>query len=178
MEAREWAAIHNNPPPPQWKPAERPGFSRERELRSRRGHLAPLAQKSKDGKKKAAPGANKNAQPPYLDSPFDINDRGVAHIVTDQVRKLRPLLEEALQKRELPPVAVQTVCSGTDAPAIALGLASKDLKPELAFKVDHMMSCENEPFKQAYIAVSVSIFLSPPIAFDRLSLFTSLRGLP
>ena len=71
----------------------------------------------------------------YLDSPFDINDRGVAHIVTDQVRKLRPLLEEALQKRELPPVAVQTVCSGTDAPAIALGLASKDLQPELAFKV-------------------------------------------
>ena len=80
VELREWAAIHNNPPPPQWKPAERPGFSRERELRSRRGHLAPLAQKSKDGKKKAAPGANKNAQPPYLDSPFDINDRGVAHM--------------------------------------------------------------------------------------------------
>ena len=100
----------------------------------------------------------------------------------EQGRRLRPLLEQALAKTAaggLPPIHLQTVCSGTDAPALALRLVSDSLSDVgVKMKVRHALSCENEPFKQAYIAVSVSIFLSPPIAFDRLSLFTSLRGLP
>ena len=53
----------------------------------------------------------------------------------------------------LPPVHLQTVCSGTDAPAIALSIASKALAAEgVHLQVRHEMSCEKEPFKQAYIA--------------------------
>jgi hypothetical protein len=149
-EAKEWAAIQAAPPPPQWKvPAEAPGFSKVRELRSRRGHLSQWHA--------GTASKRSNFQPPFLDSPFDINDRGVAHIVTGQARKLRGLLEEALRTGELPPIALQTLCSGTDAPAIALSLVRKELQPALserglALSVEHTMSCENEPFKQAYIA--------------------------
>jgi site-specific DNA-cytosine methylase len=101
--------------------------------------------------------SNNNTQPPYLDTPFDVTDRGVAHIVTDQARKMEPLLLEALQAKELRPVELQTLCSGTDAPAIALSLVCKELAPRLgaagaSLEVHHSMSCESEPFKQAYIA--------------------------
>ena len=150
-EHEEWLAIQANPPAPAWKtPAERPGFSRERELRSRRGHLVQAS--------------NRNHQAAYFDDPFDINDRGVAHIVKSQARKMQPLLQDALARRQLPPVALYTVCSGTDAPAIALELARKELAPELAaasleFGVDHVMSCESEPFKQAYIARNFNVVI-------------------
>ena len=145
-EAKEWAAIQAAPPPPQWKvPAEAPGLSKVRELRSRRGHLAQWHA--------GTASKRSNFQPPFLDSPFDINDRGVAHNVTAQARKLRGLLEEALRAGELPPIALQTLCSGTDAPAIALDLVCKELSERgLTMSVEHTMSCENEPFKQAYIA--------------------------
>ena len=108
-EAEEWRAICANPPTwRRWKrPAEKPGFSRVRELRSKRGHLCDKSAKQHSE--------------PDLDSPFDINDRGVSHIVTDQARKMSKLLADALGNSELPPVALQTLCSGTDAPAIALG---------------------------------------------------------
>ena len=49
----------------------------------------------------------------------------------------------------LPPIAMQTLCSGTDAPAIALRLVRKELQPALAesgleLSIAHTMSCENE----------------------------------
>ena len=161
-------------------PAEKPGYSAEREKKSHRGVRQ------------------------FLDTPFDITDRGVVHIVKEQARRLQPLLEEALQKKTpaaggLPPVHLQTVCSysltclltsagclpcvcttnllltylpcslltcslsylltnsqvcsGTDAPALALQIVSNELADKgVSLRVDHALSCENEPFKQAYIA--------------------------
>ena len=51
------------------------------------------------------------------------------------------------------PVHLQTVCSGTDAPALALQIVSKELQEQgLSLQVHHALSCEKEPFKQAYIA--------------------------
>ena len=156
-EAKEWLAIQENPPPPMLKtPPERPGYSWQRELRSRRGHLPSFSKPDKNGKSKKI--HNQNYQPPYLDSPFDVTDRGVAHIVTDQAKRLTPLLLTALKKKQLPKIELQTLCSGTDAPAIALSLVCKELRPSLqakagaALDVTHSMSCESEPFKQAYIA--------------------------
>jgi hypothetical protein len=43
-EATELAALQADPPPSQWETLAE-GFGRERELRSRRGHLAPLEKK-------------------------------------------------------------------------------------------------------------------------------------
>ena len=153
-EKDEWEVIQRDPPKPELKmPQEEPGYSWGRELRSKRGHLTAYDSK---GNPKSS---HQYSQSPYLDSPFDVTDRGVAHIVTDQAKKMESLLLEALQTKQLPPVQLQTLCSGTDAPAIALSLACKELAPRLAaasgcgaLKVEHTMSCESEPFKQAYIA--------------------------
>jgi len=63
------------------------------------------------------------------------------------------------------PIRLQTACSGTDAPSIALGLIKESLdrmcaengssngveNPGHLFEYSHEMSCEIEPFKQAYI---------------------------
>ena len=155
-EAREWEAIQKDPPPRQLKtPQEAPGYSWERELRSKRGHLTAYDPRGTGAKR-----SNNNAQPPYLDTPFDVTDRGVAHIVTDQARKLEPFLVDALAAKQLRPVELQTVCSGTDAPAIALDLVCKELALRQrtaasdgeTLQVTHRMSCESEPFKQAYIS--------------------------
>ena len=64
--------------------------------------------------------------PAFLDTPFDITDRGVTHIIKEQARRLKPLLEAGIKKKTvkaggLPPIHLQTVCSGTDAPALAPG---------------------------------------------------------
>lgn len=53
---------------------------------------------------------------------------------------------------------VATVCSGTDAPLIALGLlddAFVTMGQGQKFVVDHVFSCEIEPFKQGFIRRNV-----------------------
>jgi hypothetical protein len=52
------------------------------------------------------------------------------------------------------PIRLQTACSGTDAPSIALALVQETLDkltPNHTFAFEHVMSCEIEPFKQAYL---------------------------
>lgn len=96
-------------------------------------------------------------------------------IIETQVRKVGELLKLAAQRQsddgntdmgELSfPIRLQTACSGTDAPSIALGIIKESLdkmtKSEdddsngktkrSLFQYTHEMSCEIEPFKQAYI---------------------------
>ena len=94
----------------------------------------------------------------------------VERIVSDQVRKVGGLLQNVQfqthrkykDESELSyPIRLQTACSGTDAPSIAFGLIKESLsrlcseskdKNDHLFDYEHMMSCEIEPFKQAYIA--------------------------
>ena len=46
-----------------------------------------------------------------------------------------------------------TACSGTDAPVVAMRVVEEMLKrKDLEFGFDHVMSCELEPYKQAFIA--------------------------
>lgn len=101
----------------------------------------------------------------------------VESIIGAQVRKVGGLLEKVMnmedKDRELGemvfPIRLQTACSGTDAPSIALGLVQESLDKMFVKKDDkknsegrklnschgftysHEMSCEIEPFKQAYI---------------------------
>jgi len=92
----------------------------------------------------------------------------VEGIITEQVRKVGGLLKTVVErnesgqreKGELPiPIRLQTACSGTDAPSIALSIIRESLdhlyrekaEESHGFSFSHVMSCEIEPFKQAYI---------------------------
>ena len=115
------------------------------------------------------PAAGSYVDPVGVDPTHGIVER----IVSDQVRKVGALLQKVeLQKNrestsdgincELSyPIRLQTACSGTDAPSIALGLIKESLSKLCSknegdmshnFDYEHKMSCEIEPFKQAYIA--------------------------
>lgn len=86
----------------------------------------------------------------------------VEDIIMEQVRKVGNLLQMVTDQNKtkgIPgelgyPIKLMTACSGTDAPSIALGLVQECYaKAQSSHKFDysHEMSCEIEPFKQAYI---------------------------
>lgn len=58
---------------------------------------------------------------------------------------------------------VATMCSGTESPLLALQLICEAMKDilDVNLEVDHVFSCEIEPFKQAYIERN----FHPPILF-------------
>ncbi|KAJ3409272.1 hypothetical protein HDV05_004536 [Chytridiales sp. JEL 0842] len=76
-----------------------------------------------------------------------------------------PDFVDAVKKLDGHRIRVATMCSGTESPLLALGMISRALKsldptaPPLL--VDHVFSCEIEPFKQAYIERN----FSPPLLF-------------
>ncbi len=106
---------------------------------------------TKKGTKSAAPDASD--LPPIHDIPAIFSDliSRIPHIkqVADHVsgRKLR----------------VATMCSGTESPLLALELIQKSLLEQhgVNFEIEHVFSCEIEPFKQAYIERN----FHPPILF-------------
>lgn len=75
----------------------------------------------------------------------------------------RPLLAKAVAKLGGKPLRVATMCSGTEAPIIALQKVCKALHVEfnIDFKYEDVFACEIEPFKQAYIERN----FRPPILF-------------
>jgi hypothetical protein len=60
-------------------------------------------------------------------------------------------------------IRVATMCSGTESPILALGMFAKAIKERGLgnFEVEHVFSCEIEPYKQAYIERN----FKPPILF-------------
>lgn len=67
---------------------------------------------------------------------------------------------ERVQGRKL---RVATMCSGTESPLLALELMQKSIEEQHGIKlgIEHVFSCEIEPFKQAYIERN----FQPPILF-------------
>ena len=61
------------------------------------------------------------------------------------------------------PLRVATMCSGTESPLLALSMISKALDQghDIKLDIDHVFSCEIEPFKQGYIERN----FAPPILF-------------
>jgi site-specific DNA-cytosine methylase len=55
------------------------------------------------------------------------------------------------------------MCSGTESPLLALGMFSKAIKERGLghLEIEHVFSCEIEPYKQAYIERN----FKPPILF-------------
>lgn len=113
----------------------------------------------------------------------DPTDGIVETIINGQVRKIGALLLEATKHTKNNPfglsfpLKLQTACSGTDAPSIALGLVQESLdklcrndKKSHGFCYSHEMSCEIEPFKQAYIGRNFpGVLLFPDICKLTLS---------
>lgn len=105
------------------------------------------------GARSSRQAADQSDLPPLSSIPkmFDdlVSRAGKLHRVVDRLngRKLR----------------VATMCSGTESPLLALRMITRSLFTETGKKleVEHIFSCEIEPFKQAYIERN----FSPPILF-------------
>ncbi|KAF9038468.1 hypothetical protein BJ165DRAFT_1352302 [Panaeolus papilionaceus] len=112
---------------------------------------APTKATKKPLVKAAAPDASD--LPPINDIPAIFDDLvshipGIADVARDvSGRKLR----------------VATMCSGTESPLLALELIQKSILEQhgINFDIEHVFSCEIEPFKQAYIERN----FHPPILF-------------
>ncbi|KAF3939398.1 hypothetical protein ABW19_dt0209882 [Dactylella cylindrospora] len=83
-------------------------------------------------------------------------------IFTD-IAKRNPALEHVAAHLNGRPLRVATMCSGTESPLIALGLITSSMKTLYGadLTIEHVFSCEIEPFKQAYIERN----FRPPILF-------------
>jgi site-specific DNA-cytosine methylase len=133
--------------------------------------LQKLQAKMAAERKDLKPQNNPQAMPdqPFVD-PVGIDPtHGIVEgVISEQVRKVGGLLKRVaersqkglMEKGELQfPIKLQTACSGTDAPSIALSLIQESLDhlyreksdQKHGFSFSHEMSCEIEPFKQAYI---------------------------
>ena len=101
--------------------------------------------------KKAAP--DKSNLPPISSIPA---------IFTDLVSRI-PDVAQVTSKIKGRKLRVATMCSGTESPLLALELIQESIEQlfKTKLEIDHVFSCEIEPFKQAYIERN----FSPPILF-------------
>ncbi|SPO28811.1 uncharacterized protein UTRI_05124_B [Ustilago trichophora] len=97
--------------------------------------------------------AEANLYPPIHD---------LADIFGDMIDRAPAILELAKTLKDRP-LRVATMCSGTESPLLALELMCRAIheKHGIRIKIEHVFSCEIEPFKQAYIERN----FSPPILF-------------
>ena len=83
-------------------------------------------------------------------------------IFSDLVRRFPKIqsVTSYLQGRKL---RVATMCSGTESPLLALDLICRSIRDlyGMSLEVEHVFSCEIEPFKQAYIERN----FKPPLLF-------------
>lgn len=96
----------------------------------------------------------------------DLSDLPPIHeipaIFDDLVSRI-PKIKDVAQRVEGRKLRVATMCSGTESPLLALELIQKAILDQhgLDLQVEHVFSCEIEPFKQAYIERN----FHPPILF-------------
>jgi hypothetical protein len=112
-------------------------------------------------------GADQSDLPPLSDIPKMFDD------LVSRANGLDKVIDR-LNGRKL---RVATMCSGTESPLLALRMITRSLEKELGkkFDVEHIFSCEIEPFKQAYIERN----FAPPILFrDVLELEHDYAYLP
>ena len=99
-------------------------------------------------------------------TPPDTSDLPPIHEVpamfADLVSRI-PQIKEVAERIKGRKLRVATMCSGTESPLLALELICGAVKDhyDVPLKVEHVFSCEIEPFKQAYIERN----FHPPILF-------------
>jgi hypothetical protein len=81
----------------------------------------------------------------------------------DDLVSRAPKLGRLVDRLNGRPLRVATMCSGTESPLLALRMITRSLAKVTGKKlgVEHIFSCEIEPFKQAYIERN----FAPPILF-------------
>lgn len=74
-----------------------------------------------------------------------------------------PTIVDVVKRLNGRKLRVATMCSGTESPLLALDMITKSMEEQYDVKlgIDHVFSCEIEPFKQAYIERN----FRPPILF-------------
>lgn len=106
---------------------------------------------TKKGNKVAAPDASD--LPPIHDIPAIFSD------LVSRIPKIKDVAEHVAGRK----LRVATMCSGTESPLLALELIQKSINEQhgIHLDIEHVFSCEIEPFKQAYIERN----FHPPILF-------------
>ncbi|KAJ7623135.1 hypothetical protein FB45DRAFT_980127 [Roridomyces roridus] len=140
------------------------------------GRSGKATDKNKDGAEDNSPHASADEQEDEDDSPATSSNKMVSSpdmselppiheipaIFDDLVGRIPKIKKVAkhVQGRKL---RVATMCSGTESPLLALELIQKAILDQhgLDFKIEHVFSCEIEPFKQAYIERN----FHPPLLF-------------
>lgn len=86
----------------------------------------------------------------------------IPKIFTDLVSRI-PDIKKVAERIKGRKLRVATMCSGTESPLLALELIQNSIEELYGTKleIDHVFSCEIEPFKQAYIERN----FSPPVLF-------------
>lgn len=101
-----------------------------------------------------------NKLPPDQSDLPPIHD--IPSIFADLVNRI-PQIQGVVQHVRGRKLRVATMCSGTESPLLALNLIGRSIKEKygMTLEVEHIFSCEIEPFKQAYIERN----FKPPILF-------------
>ena len=83
--------------------------------------------------------------------------------IFDDLVKRIPDIKDVAEHVSGRKIRVATMCSGTESPLLALELIQKSILDQhgITFDIEHVFSCEIEPFKQAYIERN----FHPPILF-------------
>ena len=81
----------------------------------------------------------------------------------DDLVQRTPAIEQLAEALAGRPLRVATMCSGTESPLLALEMISKACAAAFGAElpVEHVFSCEIEPYKQAYIERN----FEPPVLF-------------
>jgi hypothetical protein len=108
---------------------------------------------------KTRPTSGKTANPGSSDLPPINNIPAMFSDIVSRIPKIKEVAEH-IQGRKL---RVATMCSGTESPLLALELIRRSILEhyEVQFSIEHVFSCEIEPFKQAYIERN----FHPPLLF-------------
>jgi len=87
----------------------------------------------------------------------------LAFIFDDIISRVLPSVVKLMGHNKHRKLRVATMCSGTESPLLALGMFSKAIKERGMghLEIEHVFSCEIEPYKQAYIERN----FKPPILF-------------
>jgi hypothetical protein len=106
---------------------------------------------TKKPSRSAAPDASD--LPPISDIPFIFDD------LVSRIPDIKEVAEHVYGRK----LRVATMCSGTESPLLALELIQKSILEQhgMNFDIEHVFSCEIEPFKQAYIERN----FHPPLLF-------------
>jgi site-specific DNA-cytosine methylase len=127
--------------------------------------IVPVVKREKPASSKTRPPITNRLPQKSKDTPHSSNLPPLSEIslmFKDIVNRC-PAIVEFAKKLRGRPLRVATMCSGTEAPLLALGLVSRALREDhdTMLEVEHVFSCEIEPFKQAYIERN----FRPPILF-------------